>query len=87
MNVGKLSFARLLLISCLKLLPHSLHRNNGTYLYKISPFTVGECAHAVFNFFLYFFLCFFCFHIFFGLIVKQIFEEKGKFIFIFLQIP
>lgn len=24
---------------------------------------------------------------FFGLIVKQIFEEKGKFIFIFLQIP
>ena len=25
-------------------------------------------------------------HIFFGLIVKQIFEEKGKFIFIFLQI-
>lgn len=34
-----------------------------------------------------FFLCFFCFHIFFGLIVKQIFEEKGKFIFIFLQIP
>lgn len=50
-------------------------------------FTVGECAHAVFNFFLYFFLCFFCFHIFFGLIVKQIFEEKGKFIFIFLQIP
>ena len=23
----------------------------------------------------------------FGLIVKQIFEEKGKFIFIFLQIP
>ena len=68
-----------LLISCLKLLRHSLHRNNGTYLYKIS----GECAHAVFNFF----LCFFCFHIFFGLIVKQIFEEKGKFIFIFLQIP
>ena len=24
---------------------------------------------------------------FLGLIVKQIFEEKGKFIFIFLQIP
>jgi hypothetical protein len=39
------------------------------------------------SFFLCFFLCFFCFHIFFGLIVKQIFEEKGKFIFIFLQIP
>lgn len=50
-----------LLISCLKLLPHSLHRNNDTYLYKISPFTVSECAHAVFNFFLYFFLCFFVF--------------------------
>lgn len=76
-----------LLISCLKLLRYSLHRNNGTYLYKISPFYCCECAHAVFNFFLYFFLCFFCFHIFFGLIVKQIFEEKGKFIFIFLQIP
>lgn len=54
---------------------------------SFARFTVGECAHAVFNFFLYFFLCFFCFYIFFGLIVKQIFEEKGKFIFIFLQIP
>lgn len=29
----------------------------------------------------------FVFISFLGLIVKQIFEEKGKFIFIFLQIP
>ena len=39
------------------------------------------------SFFTSFFLCFFCFHIFLVLIVKQIFEEKGNFIFIFLQIP
>ena len=59
-----------LLISCLKLLRHSL--------YKISPFYCWRMCARCFNFFLYFF---------FGLIAKQIFEEKGKFIFIFLQIP
>ena len=53
---------------------------------SFARFTVGECAHAVFNFFLYFFASF-VFISFLGLIVKQIFEEKGKFIFIFLQIP
>lgn len=51
---------------------------------SFARFTVGECAHAVFNFFLY---ASFVFISFLGLIVKQIFEEKGKFIFIFLQIP
>lgn len=77
-----------LLISCLKLLPHSLHRNNGTYLYKTSPFLLLANVRTLFltSFFTSFFASF-VFISFLGLIVKQIFEEKGKFIFIFLQIP
>ena len=55
--------------------------------FRLPVLLLANVRTLFFNFFLYFFLCFFCFHIFFGLIVKQIFEEKGKFIFIFLQIP
>lgn len=77
-----------LLISCLKLLPHSLHRNNGTYLYKTSPFYCWRmCARCFLTSFFTSFFASFVFISFLGLIVKQIFEEKGKFIFIFLQIP
>ena len=49
-----------LLISCLKLLRHSLHRNNGTYLYKISPFYCWANVRTLFltSFFTSFFASF-----------------------------
>ena len=72
-----------LLISCLKLLRHSLHRNNGD-----KPVLLLANVRTLFltSFFTSFFASF-VFISFLVLIVKQIFEEKGKFIFIFLQIP
>lgn len=79
MNVGKLSFARLVTYKlfkavCIVITAHICIRKPVLLLANVRTLFFTSFLLLLFSY-LFWFNC------------KQIFEEKGKFIFIFLQIP